>query len=186
MSRNRWWSKLSQEQRDILTDIVKNDFMPFQRAVNFCNDKRTLDRFVTTDKSAPGVYVMSAEEAAAIKEAEGGATDTWIKTKVDDRGDALVDQFSMEAAALVEANPPGSSALEQTDWLAVRGVLRALRQGGGSLPGEEPEVDLLLPGRRAGGRGRAADGLARGRHPGDPSRRPAARSRGRSVRRAGL
>ena len=112
---NRWWSKLSQEQRDVLTDIVKNDFMPFQRAVNFCNDKRTLDRFVTTDKSAPGVYVMSEAEAAAIKEAEGGATDAWIKTKVDDRGDALVDQFSMEAAALVKANPPGSSALEKTD-----------------------------------------------------------------------
>ena len=112
---NRWWNKLSQEQRDVLTDIVKNDFMPFQRAVNFCNDKRTLDRFVTTDKSAPGVYVMSEAEAAAIKEAEGGATDAWIKTKVDDRGDALVDQFSMEAAALVKANPPGSSALEQTD-----------------------------------------------------------------------
>ena len=112
---NRWWSKLSDEQRDVLTDIVKNDFMPFQRAVNFCNDKRTLERFVTTDKSAPGVYVMSEAEAAAIKEAEGGATDAWIKTKVDDRGDALVDQFSMEAAALVKANPPGSSALEKTD-----------------------------------------------------------------------
>jgi len=112
---NHWWNKLSQEQRDVLTDIVKNDFMPFQRAVNFCNDKRTLDRFVTTDKGAPGVYVMTEAEAASIKAAEGGATDAWIKTKVDDRGAALVDQFSMEAAALVEANPPGSSALEQTD-----------------------------------------------------------------------
>ncbi len=112
---NRWWSRLSQEQRDALTDIVKNDFMPFQRAVNFCNDKRTLERFVTTDKSAPGVYVMTEAEAAAIKKAEGGATDAWIKTKVDDRGDKLVDQFNVEAAALVKANPPGSSALEKTD-----------------------------------------------------------------------
>ncbi|MCY4220700.1 MAG: hypothetical protein OXD35_03480 [Thiotrichales bacterium] len=112
---NRWWNKLSQEQRDVLTDIVKNDFMPFQRAVNFCNDKRTLDRFVTTDKGAPGVYVMTGAEAAAIKAAEGGATDAWIKTKVDDRGAMLVDQFTMEAVALVEANPPGSSALEKTD-----------------------------------------------------------------------
>ena len=89
--------------------------MPFQRVVNYCNDKRTLERFVTTDKAAPGVYVMSESEAAAIKEAEGGATDAWIKSKVDDYGDALVDRFSAEAAALVQANPPGSSALEQTD-----------------------------------------------------------------------
>ena len=112
---NRWWNKLSQDQRDVLTDIVKNDFMPFQRVVNYCNDKRTLERFVTTDKTAPGVYVLSESEAAAIKNAEGGATDVWIKSKVDDYGDKLVDQFSAEAAALVEANPPGSSALEQTD-----------------------------------------------------------------------
>ena len=112
---NRWWNKLSQAQRDALTDIIKNDFMPFQRAVNYCNDKRTLERFATTDKTAPGVYVMTESEAAAIKEAEGGATDAWIKSKVDDYGDKLVDQFSAEAAALVQANPPGSSALEQTD-----------------------------------------------------------------------
>jgi len=112
---NRWWSKLSKEQQDALTDIVKNDFMPFQRAINFCNDKRTLERFVTTDKTAPGVYVMSPSEADAIKQAEGGATDAWIKTKVDATGAKLVDQFNMEAAALVKANPPGSSALEKTD-----------------------------------------------------------------------
>ena len=112
---NRWWNQRSQAQRDALTDIVKNDFMPFQRIINYCNDRRTLERFVTTDKSAPGVYVMSESEAATIKNAECGATDLWIKSKVDDYGDQLVDQFNAEAAALVQANPPGSSALEQTD-----------------------------------------------------------------------
>lgn len=112
---NKWWNKLDKEQQDILTDIIKNDFMPFQRVVNYCNDKRTLDKFATTDKSAPGVYVMTTEEAAVIKKAEGGATDAWIKTKVDDRGDKLVDQFSMEAEALVAANPPGSHPLEKTN-----------------------------------------------------------------------
>jgi C4-dicarboxylate-binding protein DctP len=112
---NRWWSKLSKEQQDALSDIVKNDFMPFQRAINYCNDKRTLEKFATTDKSAPGVYVMSAAESAAIKQAEGGATDTWIKSKVDSRGDKLVDQFGAEAAALVKANPSGSHPLEKTD-----------------------------------------------------------------------
>jgi C4-dicarboxylate-binding protein DctP len=112
---NRWWTKLSKQQRDVLTDIIKNDFMPFQRVINYCNDKRTLEKFVTTDKNAPGIYVLSPAEAAVIKKAEGGATNAWIKTKVNDYGDKLVDQFTMEAAALVKANPPGSHALEKTD-----------------------------------------------------------------------
>jgi C4-dicarboxylate-binding protein DctP len=112
---NRWWTKLSQEQRDVLTDIIKNDFMPFQRVMNYCNDKRTLAKFQTTDKSAPGVYIMTQAEAAVIKKVENGATDAWIKTKVNDAGDKLVDQFTIEAEALVKANPPGSHALEKTD-----------------------------------------------------------------------
>ncbi len=112
---NRWWSKLSKAQRDTLEDIIKNDFMPFQRSINYCNDKRTLDKFVTTDKNAPGIYVLNAAEAAVIKKAEGGATNVWIKTKVNDMGDKMVDQFTMEAAALVKANPQGSHALEKTD-----------------------------------------------------------------------
>ncbi|NKB56071.1 MAG: hypothetical protein GKS00_07020 [Alphaproteobacteria bacterium] len=112
---NRWWNKLAQDQRDILTDIIKNDFIPFQRVINYCNDKRTLDKFVTTDKSAPGIYVLSQAESAVIKKAENGATNAWIKTKVNDTGDKMVDQFTMEAEALVKANPPGSHALEKTD-----------------------------------------------------------------------
>lgn len=112
---NRWWNKLAKDQRDILEDIIKNDFIPFQRVINYCNDKRTLAKFVTTDKSAPGIYVMSEAESAVIKKAENGATNAWIKTKVNDTGDKLVDQFTMEAEALVKANPTGSHALEKTD-----------------------------------------------------------------------
>jgi C4-dicarboxylate-binding protein DctP len=112
---NRWWKRLSDEQRDTLTDIIKNDFMPFQRVINYCNDKRTLKKYQTNDKSAPGIYVMTAAEAGVIKTAEGGATNKWIKSKVNDYGDTLVDQFTIEAAALVKANPPGSHALEKTN-----------------------------------------------------------------------
>ena len=112
---NRWWSRLSEEQRDILTDVVKNDFIPFQRAVNYCNDKRMLEKFETKDKKAPGIYVMTEAESNVIKTTEGGATNAWIKSKVNDYGDKLVDQFTVEAAALVKAYPPGSSALEKTD-----------------------------------------------------------------------
>ena len=53
-------------------------------------------------------------EVAEREKAEKMVQDA-IKTKVDDRGAKLVDQFNVEAAALVEANPPGSSALEKTD-----------------------------------------------------------------------
>ena len=112
---NRWWNKLSTAQRDILANIIKNDFMPFQRAINYCNDKRTLDKFITKDKNAPGIYVLNQAAAAVIQKAEGGATNAWIKTKVNDTGDKLVDQFTAEAAALVKSNPPGSHALEKTD-----------------------------------------------------------------------
>jgi len=112
---NRWWNKLAKDQRDILEDIIKNDFIPFQRVINFCNDKRTLAKFVTTDKKAPGIYVLSEAESAVIKKAENGATNAWIKTKVNDTGDKMVDQFTVEAKALVKANPPGSHPLEKTD-----------------------------------------------------------------------
>lgn len=112
---NRWWNKLSKEQQDILSDIIKSDFIPFQRAINYCNDQRTLNKFVTSDKSAPGIYVMTPDEAAVIQKAEGGATNEWIKTKVNDEGDRLVDQFTAEAAALVKANPIGSHPLEKTN-----------------------------------------------------------------------
>ena len=127
---NRWWSRLSAEQQEILTDIVKNDFIPFQRAINYCNDQRTLNRFVTEDKSAPGIYVMNETEAAAIKTAEGGATNEWIKSKVDDTGDQLVDKFVAEAAALVESNPPGSHPLEQTDCAEYETYFERYGKGG--------------------------------------------------------
>ena len=94
---------------------MKNEFMPFKRAINYSNDKRTLDKLFTKDKNAPGIYVLSQAEAAVIKKAEKGATNAWIKTKVNDTGDNLVDQFTAEAEALVKANPPGSHALEKTD-----------------------------------------------------------------------
>ena len=112
---NKWWNKLSKEQQDALTDIVVNDFIPFQRAINYCNDQRMLSKFETKDKAAPGIYVMTDEEAAAMQAAEGGATNEWIKTKVDARGAELVDQFTAEAKALVAANPTGSHPLEKTD-----------------------------------------------------------------------
>lgn len=111
----RWWNSLSDAQRNAIYEVYTDDFMPFQRAINFCNDKRLVDKFKTTDNSKPGIYVMTPEESATIMTAEGGATNEWIKTKVDDQGAALVDQFAVEAAQLVKDNPMGSSDLEKID-----------------------------------------------------------------------
>jgi TRAP-type C4-dicarboxylate transport system substrate-binding protein len=115
---NKWWATLDKKQQDILADIIVNDFIPYQKAINYCNDKRLVDAYKVTDKNAPGIYVMSPEEASVIQAKEGGATNNWIKSKVDDKGDQLVDQFTAEAKALVAANPLGSSALEKTDCSA--------------------------------------------------------------------
>ena len=53
-----------------------------------------LDKYQVTDKSKAGIYVMTTAEARCFEyEAENGATNKWIKTKVDDAGDKLVDQF---------------------------------------------------------------------------------------------
>ena len=57
---------------------------------------------------------MNPTEAGVLQKAEGGATNNWIKTKVDGTGDKMVDQFTAEAAALVKANPLGSDPLEKT------------------------------------------------------------------------
>jgi TRAP-type C4-dicarboxylate transport system substrate-binding protein len=83
---NKWWSKLSKKQQNALTDIIVNDFIPFQKAINFCNDKRLVDKYKVTDKSKAGIYVMNPTEAAVLQKAEGGATNNWIKTKVDATG----------------------------------------------------------------------------------------------------
>ena len=115
---NKWWSKLSKKQQNALSDIVVNDFIPFQKAINFCNDKRLVDKYKVTDKTKAGIYVMSPAEAAVIQKAEGGATNKYIKTLVDGNGKKMVDQFNAEAKALVAANPMGSSALEKTDCTA--------------------------------------------------------------------
>ena len=115
---NKWWSKLSKGQQKALSDIIVNDFIPFQKAINFCNDKRLVDKYKVTDTSKAGIYVMNPTEAAVLQKAEGGATNAWIKTKVDATGAKMVDQFTAEAKALVKASPMGSSDLEKTDCSA--------------------------------------------------------------------
>lgn len=126
----RWWNKLSKAQQAAVTDVFFNDFLPFQRAINYCADQRMVKQYGTTDKTKPGIYIMSPEEAAAIKKAEGGATNKWIKSKVDEKGAALVNAFELEAAQLVAANPMGSSELEMIDCSKYDDVFARYSKGG--------------------------------------------------------
>lgn len=126
----RWWNKLSKEQQAVIKDVFEKEFLPFQRAINYCSDKRVIDQFQTTDKSKPGIYVMTPEEAAVLKKAEGGATNRWIKTRVDAEGSKLVDAFDAEAVKLVKENPLGSSAAEKLDCKQFDSIFARYAKGG--------------------------------------------------------
>lgn len=116
---NQWLNSLEEDQRKLLTDLVVNDVMPFQKKINWCNDKRLVDKYGTTDPSKPGIYVMSKEEANAVKVASAGATGKWIKANSPADAAMWVDKFAAEADAAVEAHPVGSSELEKTDCAAL-------------------------------------------------------------------
>ena len=112
---NSWWSSLDDKQKALLNGIILEEVLPFQKQINFCNDKRLVDKFETKDPSKPGIYIMNDAEAGAIKTAAGDATAVWIKSKTPDAANQWVDKFTAEAAAAVKANPAGSSDLEKTD-----------------------------------------------------------------------
>jgi len=111
----KWWKKLSKEQQEILEDIVVNDFIPFQKKINFCNDRRLVEQYQVTDISKPGIYVMNPTEAGVIKAAIGDATAKYIKSITPAEVDPWVDKFGAEADAAVKANPMGSNWLEKCD-----------------------------------------------------------------------
>jgi len=116
---NSWLNRLDKDQRAVLDDVIVNDVLPFQKKMNWCNDKRLVSKFETKDPSKPGIYIMSAAEAAAVKTAAGSATADWIKSNTPDDANAWVDKFAMEADAAVAANPVGSDPLENTDCAAL-------------------------------------------------------------------
>ena len=114
-----WLDRLDADQRAVLEDLIVNDVLPFQKKMNWCNDKRLVEKFETKDPSKPGIYIMSPTEANAVKVAAGTATADWIKGKTPDDANMWVDKFAMEAEAAVAANPMGSDALETTDCSTV-------------------------------------------------------------------
>jgi len=111
----KWWKSLEQNQRDAINDILLNDVVPFQKKMNWCNDKRLIDKYETKDPSKPGIYIMTPAEAKALADAMGDAHKNYVYGTTPDDANKWVDSFHNEAAALVAANPLGSDPLEKTD-----------------------------------------------------------------------
>ncbi|MEM1163915.1 MAG: TRAP transporter substrate-binding protein DctP [Pseudomonadota bacterium] len=112
---NKWWNSLEAEHQAIIEKIIVEEVLPLGKAANFCNDKQLIDRFGTDDPTAPGIFVMSQDQAGALAEQLGDATQQWIKDNTPDGANEWVDKFAEEAKAAVAANPLGQSDLEATD-----------------------------------------------------------------------
>ncbi|MEM8646370.1 MAG: TRAP transporter substrate-binding protein DctP [Pseudomonadota bacterium] len=112
---NKWWKTVKPEHQAIIEKIIQEEVLPLAKAANYCNDKQLLDRFGTEDPKAPGIFVMNSDQASALAEKLGNATQDWIKANTPSGADEWVDKFAMEAKAAVAANPLGASDLEKTD-----------------------------------------------------------------------
>lgn len=110
-----WWNSLAKDQRDAIENLMINDVIPFQKKLNWCNDRRLVDKYETKDPSKPGIYIMSAAESKALADKLGNATADWIKSNTPDGANEWVDKFIAEATAATAAHPMGSDPLERTD-----------------------------------------------------------------------
>lgn len=112
---NIWWNSLKADQQEIISKLIKDEVLPFQRKANWCNDKILLDQYGTTDPTKPGIYIMQQAEADVLASKLGDATQKWIKSNSPSGAHEWVDKFVMEAKALSKDNPIGSDWLESTD-----------------------------------------------------------------------
>lgn len=112
---NKWWNKLNKPTQEVIEKLMVEKVIPFQKAANWCYDKRVLDKYLTTDKTKPGIYVLKPEEAAGFQEKLGDKTADWVKTKTPEPAHKLVDDFVREARAATKAHPLGTDPLEKTD-----------------------------------------------------------------------
>jgi C4-dicarboxylate-binding protein DctP len=112
---NTWWNKLDAEQQNIISRIIIDEVLPWQKKANFCNDKRLIDKYGTSDPTKPGIYIMTSAEAKKLSDRLGSATSDWIKANTPKAADQWVDKFAMEAEIAVGKNPIGSNWLEKTD-----------------------------------------------------------------------
>ena len=125
---NKWWNNIKPEHQAIIEKIIQEDVLPLAKQANYCNDKQLIDKFGTKDPSKPGIYVMSQDEASALADQLGNATQEWIKANTPSGADEWVDKFAQEAQAAVASNPLGESTLEKTDCDAMNALFAKYRK----------------------------------------------------------
>lgn len=126
---NKWWNSLDPEHQAIIEKIIQEEVLPIAKVGNYCNDKQLIDRFGTDDPTKPGIYVMSPDQAAALADKLGNATQDWIKANTPSGADEWVDKFAEEAKAASASNPLGASELEKTDCTEMNALFEKYRKG---------------------------------------------------------
>ncbi len=111
----KWWNRLNKPTQNIIETLMVKKVIPFQKAANWCYDKRVLKKYETKDPTKPGVYVLSPKELEAFAAKLGDATADWIKTKTPKDANKLIDDFVRDARAASKAHPLGTDPLEKTD-----------------------------------------------------------------------
>lgn len=110
-----WWNKLNKATQAALEKLVVEDVIPFQKRINWCNDKRVLDLYGTDDPSKPGIFILKPEQQEALASKLGTATTDWVKANTPEGANEWADKFVMEARAASKAHPIGSDPLEKID-----------------------------------------------------------------------
>jgi len=110
----RWWDRLTPATQAAVQKLIA-ETIQVQKEYNWCVDKLTYDKYGTKDPSKPGVYWMTAAEAAAMTGAAGTASNRYVKSKVPADASKWVDTFAAEGRELSKQNPPGSSWIEKLD-----------------------------------------------------------------------
>ncbi len=111
----KWWNTLNKPTQTALQNLIVDEVIPFQKRINWCNDKRVLDLYQTTDPSKPGIYVMTGSQQKVLADLLGDATTDWVKKETPEDANPWVDKFVQQAKAASTANPLGSTELEKTD-----------------------------------------------------------------------
>jgi len=112
---NAWWNKLSKPTQAVLEKLIVSEVIPFSKAINWCNDKRVIDKYGTKDPSKPGIYILTEDEQKPFSDKLGNTTTDWVKSKTPADAAPWADKFVVEAKAASKAHPLGSSDLEKTD-----------------------------------------------------------------------
>jgi TRAP-type C4-dicarboxylate transport system substrate-binding protein len=111
----KWLSRYNKRTQDALQKLIVEKVIPFAKAINWCNDKRVIDKYGTKDPSKPGIYILTSAEQEAFSEKLGDATTKWVKSKTPKDAHKWADKFVEQAKAASKAHPLGTSALEKTD-----------------------------------------------------------------------